>query len=403
MAATKKPRKIKDLKARLGRTIAPNTPQGGDAVVPPPGSVTPPGGQASTPAPGGVVPPPGGVVPPPGGVVPPPSSAPPGIVTPPFAQKQQASPPAAAADPFAAQQPAAGPQEVRLVIDDKPVDDAEVGRQRKSRTPLLLGLGALVGLLLGYFSGSVMNDRKIHNMAVRDGKEIYAAVREASNTVSEAQRLIDQAVTKARGSAGQPPSVDYESIEALRGLEKPFGANVFARKNYQLFRTDTVDALFDYYNRVNQMWNRIDSIVAMTAGDQRREELNNSAASMENATALIGCLIRVEDNRFQCNLGFVTLPEGGNGKVSIRPSQRSRSSVEKDLYVGEGDLSGGDYIILVNNQQSMGVLGTQSSLFAEYVREIGSLKALADETTEIQGRLETGLGEVASNEEVFTF
>lgn len=397
MAATKKPRKIKDLKARLGRTIAPNTPQGGDAVAPPPGSVAPPGGQPSTPAPGGVVPPPGGVVPPP-------SAAPPGIVAPPFAQKQAASaPPPAAADPFAAQQPAAGPQEVRLVIDDKPVDDAEVGRQRKGRTALLLGLGALLGLTLGYFSGSVMNDRKIHNMAVRDGKEIYEAVREASNTVSEAQRLIDQAVAKARGSAGQPPAVDYESIEALRALEKPFGANVFARKNYQLFRTDTVDALFDYYNHVNQMWNRIESLAAMTAGDQRREELNNSAASMENATALIGCLIRVEDNRYQCNLGFVTLPEDGNGKVSIRPSQRSRSSVEKELYVGEGDLSSGDYIVLVNNQQSMGVLGTQSNLFAEYVREIGSLKALADETVEIQGRLETGLGEVASNEEVFTF
>ncbi len=394
MAATKKPRKIKDLKARLGRTIAPNTPQGGDAVAPPPGSAAPPPGQQ----------PPGGAVPPPAGVVPPPSGGP-GIVAPPFAQpKQPSAPPPAAADPFAAQQPvAAGPQEVRLVLDDKPVDDAEVGRKRKGRTALLLGLGGLLGLLLGYFSGSVMNDRKIHNMAVRDGKDIYAAVREASNTLSEAQRLIDQAVTKARGSAGNPPAVDYEAIDALRALEKPFSANVFARKNYQLFRTDTVDALFDYYNRVNQMWDRIEALSAMTAGEQRREELNRSAASMENATALIGCLIRVADDRYQCNLGFVSLPEDGNGKVRIRPSQRSRSNVEKELYVGEGDLSSGEYVILVNNQQSMGVLGTQSNLFAEYVREISSLKALADETTEIQGRLETGLGEIASNEEVFAF
>ncbi|MEM9073956.1 MAG: hypothetical protein AAGE52_36020 [Myxococcota bacterium] len=392
--ATKKPRKIKDLKARLGKTIAPNTPQDGDGVAPPP-SVT-----GAEPKPKPAVAPPGGVVAPPAAVKP---AAAPGIVAPPFAQKKEAPKPAAPADPFAAQAPAAGPQEVRLVFDDKPVDDGEVGRKRKGRTMMLLALGGVLGLLLGYFSGNVMDQRKIHNMAVRDGKEIYDAVREASNVVSEAQRLVDEAVRKARGGAGQAPSVDYESIEALRALEKPFQANIFSRKNYSLFRTETVDSMFDYYNHINQMWGRIEAISAMTSGDARREELNSSAASMENATALVGCLIRVDEERYQCNLGFVTVPEDSQGQVQIRPSQRSRASTEKTLYVGEGDLSTGEFVILINNQQSMGVLGAQSTLFAEFVREIGAIKALVDETVEIQGRVETGLGEVASNEELFAF
>lgn len=400
--AAKKPRKIKDLKARLGRTIAPNTQQGDGAVAPPPGvgaspAVTPPAAAKPKPAvaPGEVVPPSVG------------KPAAPGIVAPPFAQPK--AKPKPTADPFgapAAVSQAPKPQEVRLVFDDKPVEDAEVGRKRKAKTFMLLGIGALLGLLMGYLSGSVMNDRRIHNMAVRDGKDLYAAVQEASNTVSEAQRLTDEAVRAARGAPGKAPAVDYESIEALRALEKPFGANVFSRKNYGLFRTDVVDAMFDYYNHINQVWGRIEALSAMTSGDTRREELNNSAGSMENATALIGCLVRVADNRYQCNLGFVRLPEEGEeGGIKIRASQRARRESEKQLWVGaeDADLSSGEFIILVNNQQSMGVLGAQSNLFAEYVREVGGMKALLDETVELQGRVETGLGEVASNAELFTF
>ena len=51
----------------------------------------------------------------------------------------------------------------------------------------------------------------------------------------------------------------------------------------------------------------------------------------------------------------------------------------------------------------MGVLGEQASLFAEYVRDVGQVKALLDSTMEIQGRLENSLGEIAAKEEVFAF
>ena len=395
--AAKKPRKIKDLKARLGRTIAPNTQQGEGAVAPPPGVGAQPTAQ---PQPKPAVAP--------GEVVPPAVSKPasPGIVAPPFAKPKPK--PAPVADPFgspAGASQAPKPQEVRLVFDDKPVEDAEVGRKRKAKTFMLLGLGALLGLVLGYLSGSVMNDRRIHNMAVRDGQDLYAAVQEASNTVSEVQRLTDEAVRTARGAPGKAPAVDYDAITAMRALEKPFTANVFSRKNYGLFRADVVDAMFDYYNHINQVWARIEAVSAMTSGDTRRQELDASAASMENATALIGCLVRVADDRYQCNLGFVRLPEEGEGGIQIRASQRSRQEAEKQLWVGaeDADLSSGEFVILINNEQSMGVLGSQSNLFAEYVREIGGIKALIDETTELQGRVETGLGEVASNAELFTF
>ena len=59
--------------------------------------------------------------------------------------------------------------------------------------------------------------------------------------------------------------------------------------------------------------------------------------------------------------------------------------------------------MLINTAQSMGVLGEQSSLFAEYVRDISQLKAMLDETVTLQGTLEQSLGQIAANEEIFAF
>lgn len=409
--AAKKPRKIKDLKARLGRTIAPTTEKGGEDIAPPPGAAAaaptaaPAGAAAPKPKPkpaGGVVAPPGMAKPPGGG----------GLVAPPFAQPKSEAPKSVRpADPFAAAEPAAGgPQEVRLVFDDKPVEDAEVGRKRKGRTIMLLGIGVVLGLILGFGTGSVMNHRKLHNTAVRDGKDLYDAVREASNRLSEAQTLVDRAVGAARGGPGKAPAVDYEAIQGLRALEKPFTASTFSRKQYGLFETSTVDSLFDYYNHINQIWDRIEALQGLTAGEQRQAELNEAAEAASGSTsALTGCLVTFdsESGRWLCNLGYVRVPDDAQetGKVMVRASRRARREVEKEIFTGQ-ELNAenqGNFVVLVNAQQSIGVLGEQASLFAEYVRDIGALKAQLDETVEVQGRLESSLGTIANNEEVFAF
>ncbi|MBO6938007.1 MAG: hypothetical protein JJ863_23760 [Deltaproteobacteria bacterium] len=400
----KKPKKIKDLKARLGRTIAPNTGKG--AVVAPPGAA---GAKPAAPSGGGG----GGVVPPPGGgVVPPPSGgpgAPGGLVAPPFGKKAEEAKKAAAAaaaDPFASSpaQPSAGPKEVRLVLDDSAVADSEVGREKKGKTFILLGLGVALGLLLGYFVGGLNDRRSLHNTAVRDGKALYEAVQEASDKLNEVQAQVRTAVEAARGGPGEPAAVDYDAMEAINRIEKPFTAGTFARKHYSLFEPQTVDALFDYYNKVNVIWDHIARVSGMTSGDERRAQLNEAAESAQNAGQMIGCIPQVADNRFQCSLGFITIPEGSEGAVQVRARRTARQHVEKTLYTGQ-DLSEEpeQYVILINNQQSMGVLGEQASLFADYVHQLGQLNTEIQAAVEVQGRLETSLGQIASNEELFTF
>lgn len=400
MTDEKKPRKIKDLKARLGRTIAPNTPGEEDEVGAPnlgaaaPGIGAPAASEPSAPAPG-IVAPPAAVKPKPR-----PVPAPGGLVAPPFAQPAPTpSAPPPPTDPFSAAPAQAGPQEVRLVFDDRPVEDEEVGRKKRSRNYLLLGLGLGLGILLGYGAGSMMNDRKTYNAAVRDGKELYEAVRTASAKVTEAQRLVDQAVAGARGAPGKAPSLDYAALETLRGLPKPFEANVFSRKNYNLFEPATVDGLFDYYNHINTIWTRIEGLAASTSGEQRRNELNAAAEAVEGAGALTGCMLSYTEEQWVCNLVYVRMDE--EGKAFIRAARRARQEAERPIYTG-GEPEEGQ-VVLINTAQSMGVLGEQSSLFGEYVRDITQLKAMLDETVTLQGTLEQSLGQIAANEEIFAF
>lgn len=384
----KKPRKIKrDLKARLGRTIAPNTP---GAVVPP--SV---GGDKKS----------GGVVPPPSsgkkGGVPAPKMAKASVpANSPFAPKQPTAPPPSN-DPFAAAPAASapqGPQQVRLVLDDSAVDDSEVGKKRRGRNAILLVMGALVGLLLGFGVGSVMNDRKTTNLAIRDASAIHEAVQTASNKVLEAQRLVDQAAAAAVAS---PPTVDYEAIDALRQIEKPFPADIFSGRTYFLFDPTTVDAIFGYYRNTNEAWASIESIVGLTAGEERRTQLNTAAEAAGDSRSLIGCIPAINENRMMCSLGFVNIEDE---TVTIRPSRRSRRGVEKVIYAGQSLEENPDqYVMLVNSAGSQGVLGEQATLFNTYLREIAGLKQLLTATVESQGAIENGLGPLAAREEMFAF
>ena len=397
----KKPRKIKDLKARLGKTIAPSTQGGGQAVPAPnvgaPGAAAPPGG--------GVAPPPGR-----GGGVPAPGirpGAPRGVVPPSFGQP--AAQPAGPADPFAAQAPAAvGPREVRLVIDEKPVADAEVGRKARGRFFIIAGAFLAIGLVVGYGAGSMMSDRALYNMAVRDGKDIYQAVRDASDTVTKAQRYIETSLTAARGGPGKSPAVDYQAIEALRALEKPLEADAFSRKRYRAFKPETVDALFEYYNNVQLLWARFETLAARTLPETRRRVLDEAAAAAAAVATPTGCVPMIEEERFFCGLVYVRIPEeqpeGEEVKVMVRTTRSSTREFEKTLYTGQ-DLSENtdNYVILTNPQRSVGVIGEQASEFGQYTAQLAEIKATMDRTMEVQGRLERELGDVARLEEVFAF
>ncbi|MBN8613313.1 MAG: hypothetical protein J0L92_22155, partial [Deltaproteobacteria bacterium] len=337
---------------------------------------------------------------------------------PPFAQPAAAPAappkPRPPSDPFAAQASSygGGPQEVRLVIDEKPVSDDEVGRQQRGRTFLVAGVCILLGAALGAGGGSMNGRRAIYNVTVRDGHDIFTAVDTASRTVLDAQSKIDACVAAAAGQGGQPARVDYASIEQLRALENPLQAGAFARKNYGAFQPQTVDDLFSYYNNIQQLWAMFGHLQATTLPEARRTELDRTAtATSESASAQFGAVLVTATegegdaavSRTVGQLAFLeeAPPENDEPRVLVRGTRGGPGRAMAVFAPGVEIGSAPTHVLLIDGAGSRGVLASQTGAFGEYVNSIREIKTLMDATIEIQGRLTTSLGEIARLEEVF--
>lgn len=367
-----KSKKVRDIRARLGRSTAPPAPTG----------------QAE----GGVAPPPpptlGRIAPPPG-----------------FVGGQAAK----RSGPFGVTAAKAAPQqEVRIVVDEQAVATAHEGKSRRARKLMMMTAGgaALLGLFLGVLAATVMSKRREYNVAVRDGKAVYQAVRAAADQVTEAKRLLDRAAGAAKARPGEGPSVDYEAIEQLRALPTPFTAADFAGLHYTKFSRETVDALFLYARQVGELWDEFDGLAGRTLPEHRRKELDE-AAQDETAitTSPTGCVPTLGEGGFRCGLVYVDMPEDnpGSAKVKVRVTRASKP-FEKELYAGQ-DLrqNASNYVILTNPEQSAGVLGQRSNEFMSYRQDLSNLSRLMDATLETQGSLEKGLGTIAGYQEIASF
>ncbi|MDH5490922.1 MAG: hypothetical protein OEY14_03005 [Myxococcales bacterium] len=405
-----KPRKIKNLKARLGRTITPNQRAAGAAGPLPPPSVGGPGGVV--PPPGGLVPPPGGLVPPPGGLVPPAGGAmgipgAGGIVAPPFGQPEPAPQPGSD-DPFASQGGEAV-QQVRLVIDDQTtVTDEEAGRKKSGKSYLLIGLGVLLGLIIGWGLGSTMGERRLYNRTVVDAKAIYDDVRASTDEIAKARRHINAAVTASTPGAGRTARVDYEAIEALVAMAQPFSAENFSQRQYGRLDAEAVNGLFDYAGKVTTLWERFTTLSTLTAGEERRRALDEAAGAVDDLSAQTGCVPISDDDGFRCGMVYVTFPEPEEGQppsttVQVRPTRGRGQAHDKTVFAGTGlEENPSSFVILTDTARSLGVLGQRASTFSEFRAELLGVKALMDETIQVQGRLEQAVGRAARLDEIPT-
>jgi hypothetical protein len=431
-----KPRDIKDLKARLGRTMTPG--QAGGSM--------PPVGPGSLPAPsvGGSLPPPAvrGPATPAGAPFP---GAPGSVPAPAFSQparpaSQQPSPSRrpgplpgvpgfSAPAPAPAARPAAGPFEVgapvqavekkvRLVIDDSAVKEDEIGRKSTTRNVVLIVIGLVLGLGAGFGVGSTGAERNQFKMAVHDGKDIYARISEVSKSLDEAKGYLKTAVDASQGGPGKQAHIDYKAIEQLRAIKKPFSAGEFSRRRYLAFPTAVVDDLFEYYNNINILWAKFESLGTKTTGDRAREALNKSAQSADalmsadygvvlakSGDAFIGGLVVVRPKPADA---AAAEPKEAKGKgkdkekddapIMLVSSRDGGREVERKLFTGQADFSekSDAYVMLVDKARSMGTLGTSANLFGQLRGDLVDAQGLINKTSEIQGRLITELQKVAN-------
>jgi hypothetical protein len=305
------------------------------------------------------------------------------------------------ADPFAAvAAPVAAANEVRLIIDDKTaVDEAEVGRKSAGKLAVGLSVAAVVGILVGWFVGSTWRERQLFDLALQDAKDVYTSVNTASTTVTQASKLLDQALKAAAPGPGKTVEVDFKAIEDLRKLEKPFPADVFSRKRYGAFaEPGTVDSLFLYYNNTNLLWAKIASISAKALSPNAREGLTRAAkAAGDLASTDYGCIPFKDGDAFGCGIMTVKRPEGGDKDKADKINVITRSAtLEKTLFSGQNIADKpSDFVIMIDKGRSNEILGGATNQFQNFARDLMEAKTLADQTTQVQGQLIQQLGNIA--------
>ncbi len=395
-----KPRKVKDLKARLGRTIAPSTVKAGSGDIAPPPNL------------GGVVPPPSTVGGLPGPML---GKAKPKVEAPPMVQAQQA---AAAeeeerrkkkkADPFAAGEAKAGPQQVRIVLDGEPVDDSEVGRKNAGKMAVFALVAALVGAVIGVTISSTRNSSEVREAAIRDARNILEKAQEASTAVVQVQQLVDRAVNASNPQRTGGAQVDYEAIQGLRAIARPeYNVQTFASTQFNQF-TAAAQPIIAYHMQLEQLFTTIERVAGHTLNTRNRAALDEAAAALTGvatdslARPTTGCVPTVTGGQLVCNLQFIdwpaTPPTEPMTTVPARASRRDRAT-EKTIYTGQSLTSTPEqYVIITNPVTSREVLGAQGGEFDDYRRSLLELRTLVNNTIEIQGQLEQALGQIVAHE-----
>lgn len=393
-----KPRR--DLRARLGKTITPKT-QGGAPTPPAIGGAA---AAEAAPTPKAKAPglkPPVGLATPPPAIAAPPFAATSDVAPPPFAQAA-APEPEGPVDPFGAASAPSEPQQVvRLEFDDKLVTDQEVGKTAKTRVLIVALVTLVVGCGIGWGVGQLLARRDLFARTVADAEFVYGKVNTASERMLEVQRHVNTLANAATGNPamGEDPRVDYDTITALRAIEKPFDATAFTNKNYNALGGDVVNNLFSYVMNIERTFQEIQRLANETLPQNRREALDSSAADSSSGVARFGAvLIRNEDDgSIQANLGFadaVRANAEGQPRIPVR-SHRGGQAFELTPFTGAaGQEIGTDptFVVMVNNERSGGVLREQSSAFIRYRQHLNELKALVDQTVQTQGALLTSIG-----------
>ncbi|MFO0604348.1 MAG: hypothetical protein U0324_14290 [Polyangiales bacterium] len=193
------------------------------------------------------------------------------------AAAEQARLAAIAADPFSSSAVNAGPQEVRLVIDDKAVADSEVGRKNTGTiiTAVATGFIALAaGYLIGDFKASKGEESRTRG-AITD---IRRSVDATGTAISTLKDKVDRAAAAAgvQGEEGQAPAqqqaaatltVDEGLAEwfATQSPDPPLGPDAYAGRVGRL-RPDLVAKLMKLQIGLEQVWRELQRHQALSSG-----------------------------------------------------------------------------------------------------------------------------------------
>lgn len=208
---------------------------------------------------------------------PPGMGAPPGVVpgaAPPPAFMQQPKQVDVTKDPFA---PSLGTEVQRpsLVGETRPSMETVTAEDQKAASKRNAAITAVVAILcvgvgfgIGTMLGNGCSQRKLRNLAVLDGSDLYGMVQNGSKRLAE----IKKAVVASQGKAAKM-EFDAASLAQLKDQTKkdnppPINLSDVASRNYQIYTGETVPVLFTYTAAWKTLYEQVRSHVARSNNDK---------------------------------------------------------------------------------------------------------------------------------------
>jgi hypothetical protein len=321
------------------------------------------------------------------------------LAPPAFVQQQQAQAQAAAAaraaaeDPFgAAPMSAAGPQEVRLVFDDKPVDDKEIGRKRTGGV-IAIAATAVLALGGGFAIGGLKESKDQERQTLAAVTELRSQLQTVGTVIATLKEKVDRAAERGniqvtRGgeeaegeapAATHPPEIDEDFITWAREQtpDSPLSPEVYAGRVGRL-RGSVVSKVTLVQLQLNNAWDMIQRHSrtdvtrvrsALTAANPQTNELNRMAVSF--ARGQQGVMA-------QLVLAGAPTPQGLPISGTGIPANQTRTLYQQGD-IRQADLA--NIAIPVNPQVGMAAQVTAGATqpWVQYRERITELKRLTDQ------------------------
>lgn len=195
----------------------------------------------------GLTPAAGGVIPPPPGAVPAP---------PPDLLGRRSLPPQVSADPndpLGAATVTGGtsrPQQQQIVVVQAADEGGVSGAAgKKGVLYAIIGVGAIVGLGLGFVIGSATKGNEVKSKATNDAKELAAKV---AKTDENLQKFLDT-LKGAQSELQNTAQLSQATIDAIKGFSSGFSTADMKTREIAYFGEDTAGKLYTWAQKVNHI------------------------------------------------------------------------------------------------------------------------------------------------------
>ncbi len=251
--------------------------------------------------------------------------APPGLGAPPGVGPGGAPPPAfmqqprkqvdVTKDPFAPQlgvevQRPSLVGETRPSLETVSAEDQKASAKRNAVITLAVAvLCIVVGFGIGTMLGNGCSQRKLRNLAVADGSDLYGLVQNGSKKLAEMKKAVVSAQGKAAKMEYDAAAIAKLDDQTKKDNPPPMGMSEVAKRNYQIYTGETVPVLFTYTNNWLELYRLVRQHVARSENDEKAleawkgkfEKVANSHYGIiltkepfgEEAKAIVGNLVLV--------------------------------------------------------------------------------------------------------------